>query len=59
MTRRRQVYEGKAKVLYRGSRAGHAGTVFQGRRHGVQCNKKKGTITGKGVMNNRISANTC
>jgi len=54
MSRRRQIYEGKAKILYEGPEPGTLvqyfkddATAFNG--------QKKGTITGKGVLNNRIS----
>ena len=54
MARRRQLYEGKAKVIYEGPEPGTLvqyfkddATAFNG--------KKFETITGKGVLNNRIS----
>jgi len=54
MSRRRQLYEGKAKVLFEGPEPGtliqyfkDEATAFNNRKHGV--------ITGKGVLNNRIS----
>ncbi len=54
MTRRRPVYEGKAKVLFEGPEPGTLvqyfkddATAFNG--------EKKSTVTGKGVLNNRIS----
>ncbi|USG59503.1 phosphoribosylaminoimidazolesuccinocarboxamide synthase [Sneathiella marina] len=54
MTRRRRVYEGKAKVLFEGPEPGTLvqyfkddATAFNG--------EKKSTVTGKGVLNNRIS----
>ena len=54
MSRRRQIYEGKAKILYEGPEPGTLvqyfkddATAFNG--------QKKGMITGKGVLNNRIS----
>ncbi len=54
MSRRRQLYEGKAKVLFEGPEPGTLiqyfkddATAFNNRKHGV--------ITGKGVLNNRIS----
>ncbi|MEX0923284.1 MAG: phosphoribosylaminoimidazolesuccinocarboxamide synthase [Rhodovibrionaceae bacterium] len=54
MTRRRRIYEGKAKVLYEGP---EPGTVVQYFKDDATAfnNQKKGTITGKGVLNNRIS----
>jgi phosphoribosylaminoimidazole-succinocarboxamide synthase len=54
MSRRRQVYEGKAKVLYEGP---EPGTLIQYFKDDATAfnNKKRGTITGKGVLNNRIS----
>ncbi|MCB1516900.1 MAG: phosphoribosylaminoimidazolesuccinocarboxamide synthase [Hyphomicrobiaceae bacterium] len=54
MTRRRKLYEGKAKTLYEGPEPGTLvqhfkddATAFNGKRHEV--------IDGKGVLNNRIS----
>jgi phosphoribosylaminoimidazole-succinocarboxamide synthase len=54
MSRRRQVYEGKAKVLYEGP---EPGTLIQYFKDDATAfnNQKKGVITGKGVLNNRIS----
>ncbi|HXP31010.1 MAG TPA: phosphoribosylaminoimidazolesuccinocarboxamide synthase [Stellaceae bacterium] len=54
MTRRKQIYEGKAKVLFEGP---EPGTIVQYFKDDATAfnNKKKGTITGKGVLNNRIS----
>jgi len=53
MTRRRQIYEGSAKVLFEGP---EPGTVVQYFKDDASAfnNQKKGTITGKGVLNNRI-----
>ncbi len=52
--RRRRIYEGKAKVLFEGP---EPGTVVQYFKDDATAfnNKKKGIITGKGVLNNRIS----
>ena len=54
MTRRRKIYEGKAKILYQGP---EPGTIVQYFKDDATAfnNEKKGTITGKGVLNNRIS----
>ena len=54
MNRRKQIYEGKAKVLFQGP---EPGTIVQYFKDDATAfnNKKKGTITGKGVLNNRIS----
>jgi phosphoribosylaminoimidazole-succinocarboxamide synthase len=54
MSRRRQIYEGKAKVLFEGP---EPGTIVQHFKDDASAfnNRKKGTITGKGVLNNRIS----
>ena len=54
MKRRRQIYEGKAKVLFEGP---EPGTIVQYFKDDATAfnNRKKGTITGKGVLNNRIS----
>jgi phosphoribosylaminoimidazole-succinocarboxamide synthase len=54
MTRRRRVYEGKAKVLFEGPEPGTLVQYFKDDAtafNGV----KKSTVTGKGVLNNRIS----
>lgn len=54
MARRRQIYEGKAKILYEGPEPGTLvqyfkddATAFNAQKHAI--------ITGKGVLNNRIS----
>jgi phosphoribosylaminoimidazole-succinocarboxamide synthase len=54
MARRRQVYEGKAKVLYEGP---EPGTLIQYFKDDATAfnNQKRSVITGKGVLNNRIS----
>ncbi len=54
MARRRRIYEGKAKVLFEGP---EPGTIVQYFKDDATAfnNKKKGVITGKGVLNNRIS----
>ena len=52
--RRRRLYEGKAKVLFEGP---EPGTLVQYFKDDATAGNgmKKGTITGKGVLNNRIS----
>ena len=54
MARRRKIYEGKAKVLFEGP---EPGTIVQYFKDDATAfnNKKRGVITGKGVLNNRIS----
>ena len=54
MSRRRRIYEGKAKVLFEGP---EPGTLVQHFKDDATAfnNRKRGTITGKGVLNNRIS----
>jgi len=54
MNRRRRIYEGKAKVLYEGP---EPGTLVQHFKDDATAfnNKKHAIITGKGVLNNRIS----
>src|SRR6187549_4221690 len=54
MSRRRRIYEGKAKTLFEGP---EPGTIVQHFKDDTTAynNQKKGTITGKGVINNRIS----
>ncbi|HYL33852.1 MAG TPA: phosphoribosylaminoimidazolesuccinocarboxamide synthase [Stellaceae bacterium] len=54
MTRRKQIYEGKAKVLFEGPEPGTLVQYFKDDATAFN-NQKKGTITGKGVLNNRIS----
>ena len=54
MSRRRQVYEGKAKVLFEGPEPGTLIQYFKDEATAFN-NQKKGIITGKGVLNNRIS----
>lgn len=52
--RRKQLYEGKAKVLFEGP---EPGTLIQHFKDDATAfnNVKKGVISGKGVLNNRIS----
>lgn len=52
--RRKQLYEGKAKVLFEGP---EPGTIIQHFKDDATAfnNVKKGVISGKGVLNNRIS----
>lgn len=54
MARRRRIYEGKAKILFEGP---EPGTIVQYFKDDASAfnHKKTGTITGKGVLNNRIS----
>jgi phosphoribosylaminoimidazole-succinocarboxamide synthase len=54
MSRRRQVYEGKAKILFEGPEPGTLVQYFKDDATAFNS-KKKGIITGKGVLNNRIS----
>ncbi len=54
MARRRRIYEGKAKVLFEGPEPGTLVQYFKDDATAFN-NKKKGTIAGKGVINNRIS----
>ena len=54
MSRRRQIYEGKAKVLFEGPEPGTLVQYFKDDASAFN-NKKRGTITGKGVLNNCIS----
>jgi phosphoribosylaminoimidazole-succinocarboxamide synthase len=54
MARRRRIYEGKAKILFEGPEPGTIVQYFKD--DATAFNRKKtGTITGKGVLNNRIS----
>ena len=54
MAPRKLIYEGKAKKLFEGP---EQGTIIQHFKDDATAfnNQKKGTISGKGVMNNRIS----
>jgi phosphoribosylaminoimidazole-succinocarboxamide synthase len=52
--RRRRLYEGKAKILFEGPEPGTLVQYFKDDATAFN-NEKKGTITGKGVLNNRIS----
>ena len=54
MNKRHRIYEGKAKVLFEGP---EPGTIVQYFKDDTSSSngKKKGVITGKGVLNNRIS----
>ena len=54
MARRRRIYEGKAKILFEGPEPGTLVQYFKDDATAFN-NKKKGVITGKGVLNNRIS----
>jgi phosphoribosylaminoimidazole-succinocarboxamide synthase len=54
MTRRRQIYEGKAKILYEGPEPGTLIQYFKDDATAFNA-QKKGTIVGKGVLNNKIS----
>jgi phosphoribosylaminoimidazole-succinocarboxamide synthase len=54
MTRRRRIYEGKAKVLFEGPEPGTLVQYFKDDATAFN-NQKRGIITGKGVLNNRIS----
>jgi len=54
MSRRRQIYEGKAKVLFEGPEPGTLIAYYKDDATAFNA-KKKGVISGKGVLNNRIS----
>mgnify|MGYP001198381989 FL=1 len=54
MSRRRRIYEGKAKVLFEGPEPGTLVQYFKDDATAFN-NQKRGVITGKGVLNNRIS----
>ncbi|MBB3763356.1 phosphoribosylaminoimidazolesuccinocarboxamide synthase [Sphingomicrobium lutaoense] len=54
MARRRQIYEGKAKILYEGPEPGTIIQYFKDDATAFNA-QKKGQIAGKGVLNNRIS----
>ena len=54
MVRRRQLFEGKAKVLFEGPEPGTLVAYFKDDAS-ANNNQKQGVIIGKGVINNRIS----
>jgi phosphoribosylaminoimidazole-succinocarboxamide synthase len=54
MSRRRMIYEGKAKILYEGPEPGTLIQYFKDDATAFNA-QKRGTIAGKGVLNNRIS----
>ncbi|WP_298302112.1 phosphoribosylaminoimidazolesuccinocarboxamide synthase [uncultured Erythrobacter sp.] len=54
MSRRSKIYEGKAKILYEGPEPGTLIQYFKDDATAFNA-EKKGTINGKGVINNRIS----
>ncbi|MGE3623633.1 MAG: phosphoribosylaminoimidazolesuccinocarboxamide synthase [Bdellovibrionales bacterium] len=54
MSRRRRIYEGRGKVLFEGPEPGTLVQYFKDDTS-AHNNQKQGTITGKGVLNNRIS----
>ncbi len=54
MSRRRKIYEGKAKILYEGPEPGTIIQYFKDDATAFNA-QKKGTISGKGVINNRVS----
>ncbi|MGE4527359.1 MAG: phosphoribosylaminoimidazolesuccinocarboxamide synthase, partial [Rhodospirillaceae bacterium] len=54
MARPKKLYEGKAKILYEGPEPGTLVQYFKDDAT-TAGGKKRGTVTGKGVLNNRIS----
>ena len=54
MSRRKKVYEGKAKILYEGPEPGTYIQYFKDDATAFNA-QKKATIEGKGVLNNRLS----
>jgi phosphoribosylaminoimidazole-succinocarboxamide synthase len=54
MSRRKKIYEGKAKILYEGPEPGTLVAHFKDDATAFN-NQKKATLEGKGVLNNRIS----
>lgn len=55
MTKRRMIYEGKAKIIYEGPEPGTVIQYFKDDATAFNAQKKE-VIAGKGVLNNRISA---
>ncbi len=54
MSRRKKIYEGKAKILYKGPRPGTLVQYFKDDATAFNA-QKKAVLNGKGVLNNRIS----
>ncbi len=54
MSRRKKIYEGKAKILYEGPEPGTLVAYFKDDATAFN-NQKRGQLDGKGVLNNRIS----
>lgn len=54
MSRRKQIYEGKAKILFEGPEPGTLVQYFKDDATAFNA-QKKATLNGKGVLNNRIS----
>ena len=54
MSRRKQIYEGKAKILYEGPEPGTLVQYFKDDATAFNA-QKKATLDGKGALNNRIS----
>ncbi len=54
LTRRKKIYEGKAKILYEGTEPGTLIAHFKDDATAFN-NQKRGQIEGKGALNNRIS----
>ena len=54
MTRRKKLYEGKAKILYEGPEPGTLIQYFKDDTTAFDATKKA-VLEGKGVINNRIS----
>ncbi|MGZ3367050.1 MAG: phosphoribosylaminoimidazolesuccinocarboxamide synthase, partial [Caulobacteraceae bacterium] len=54
MTRRKKIYEGKAKILYEGPEPGTLIQYFKDDATAFNASKKA-ILEGKGVINNRIS----
>merc|ERR1712137_158146 len=54
MARRRQIYEGKAKILYEGPEPGTLIQYFKDDATAFNA-QKRAVLDGKGVLNNRIS----
>jgi len=54
MTRRRRIYEGKAKILFEGPEPGTLVQYFKDDTTAFN-NQKRAVVSGKGVLNNRIS----
>jgi phosphoribosylaminoimidazole-succinocarboxamide synthase len=55
MNKRKKIYEGKAKIIYKGTKKNTSIQYFKDHATAFN-NKKKSTLDGKGILNNEISS---